>query len=149
MNRLTEHFFNVSAGVFSQSEVAVAIGGSDFSRDGLIKRAIAAGEILNVRRGLYCLAPRYQKSITSVYSLAQRIYGPSYISMETALSYHGWIPETVYGCTVASYKSAKEFNTPLGVFSYRRVPQRTFYSAVERRVDRDDSAATPFLQLPQ
>lgn len=132
MNRLTEHFFRAPTGVFTLSDVAVSVDGTDFSRHGLIKRAMSAGEILNIRRGLYCLAPEFQKKPVTVYSLAQRIYGPSYISMETALSYHGWIPEAVYACTCASFGNSKEFETPLGVFSYKRVPQHTFFLGVER-----------------
>ena len=61
MNRLTEHFVRNSTPVFSQADVAVSIGGSDYSRHGLIKRAMASGEILNIRRGLYCLAEPYRK----------------------------------------------------------------------------------------
>ena len=135
MNRLTEQFFKAPTGVFTQSDVAALVDGTDFSRHGLIKRAMSAGEILNIRRGLYCLAPEFQKKPVSVYSLAQRIYGPSYISMETALSHHGWIPEAVYACTCASFGNSKEFETPLGVFSYKRVPQHTFFLGVERRND--------------
>lgn len=132
MNRLTEQFFKAPTGVFTQSDVAASVDGTDFSRHGLIKRAMSAGEILNIRRGLYCLAPEFQKKPVSVYSLAQRIYGPSYISMETAMSYHGWIPEAVYACTCASFGNSKEFETPLGVFSYKRVPQQMFFLGIER-----------------
>jgi len=137
MNKLTERFFQSPAGVFTQPEVAVALDGSAFSRHGLVKRALAHREILNIRRGLYCLAPRYQKKPVSVYALAQRVYGPSYVSLETALRYHGWIPEAVFACTCASYGNAKEFNTPLGIFCYRRIPQRIFYAGVERCIDPD------------
>jgi predicted transcriptional regulator of viral defense system len=140
MNRLTEQFFHSPTGVFTQAEVAVALNGSAFSRHGLVKRALADGEILNIRRGLYCLAPRYQKRSINVFELAQHIYGPSYISLETALSYHGWIPEGVHACTCASFGNAKEFSTPLGVFSYRRIPQNTFYTGVARCVDQDGNA---------
>ena len=135
MNRLTERFFRAPTGVFTQSDVATLIDGTDFCRHGLIKRALAGGEILNVRRGLYCLAPKFQRKPISVYGLAEKIYGPSYISMETALSYHGWIPEAVYACTCASFGNSKEFKTPLGVFSYKRVPQHTFFLGVERCKD--------------
>lgn len=140
MNRVTQHFFNAPTGVFTQPEVAVAVAGSDFRRHGLVKRALANGEILDIRRGLYCLTPRYQKKPVNVYGLAQRVYGPSYISLETALSHHGWIPEGVYACTCVSFGRAKEFTTPLGLFSYKRVPQRTFYAGVERCVDADGNA---------
>jgi predicted transcriptional regulator of viral defense system len=132
MNKLTECFFRTSAGVFTQSDVAALVDGTDFSRHGLIKRAMSAGEILNIRRGLYCLAPEFRKKPISTYSLAERVYGPSYISMETALSYHGWIPEAVYACTCASFGNSKEFETPLGVFSYKRVPQHAFFLGVDR-----------------
>lgn len=135
MNKLTEQFFSSSSAVFTLSDVTATVEGTDFSRHGLIKRAMANGEILNIRRGLYCLAPKYQKKSVSVFSLAERVYGPSYISLETALSYHGWIPEAVYACTCVSFGNAKEFETPLGIFSYKRVPQRTFYSDVERCED--------------
>lgn len=135
MNRLTEHFFRAPTGVFTQTDVAASIDGTSFSRHGLVKRAIAGGEILNIRRGLYCLAPEYQKKPVSVFSVSEKVYGPSYISMETALSYHGWIPEAVYACTCTSFGNSKEFKTPLGVFSYKRVPQHAFYLGVQRSTD--------------
>jgi len=139
MNRLTEHFFGLSTGVFTQSDTEV-LDGTMFSRHGLIKRAISKGEILNIRRGLYCLAPRYQKRPVNIYALSQRIYGPSYVSPETALRYHEWIPEAVYACTCASLGNAKEFNTPMGIFSYKRILQQVFYTGVERIVDNDGNA---------
>ena len=146
MNKLTKEFFKTPTEIFSQADLAVAIGGSDFSRHGLVKRAMANGEILNIRRGLYCLAPEYQKKPISVFALAQYIHGPSYISLETAFSYHGLIPEAVYTCTSVTYHNAKEFDTPLGLFSYQHVPQRTFYFDVERCVDKNGNIffmATP------
>jgi hypothetical protein len=69
------------------------------------------------------------------YVLAQLVYGPSYVSLESALSWHGWIPEAVHTITSASFKKSKGFDTPLGLFSYERVPQKVFYAAVERRTD--------------
>jgi hypothetical protein len=64
--------------------------------------------------------------------LAQRIYGPSYISLETALSYHGWIPEAVYAITSASVDRSREIDTPIGHFSFTRIPQKVFYTEVTR-----------------
>ena len=135
MNKLTQYFFKADRPVFTQTDVAVAIEGTDFSRHGLIKRAIASGELLNVRRGLYCLAEPFQKKPVNVYGISQLVYGPSYVSLESTLSFHGWIPEAVYACTCVSFNSAKEFDTPLGLFSYKRVPQKAFYMGVDRCVD--------------
>jgi predicted transcriptional regulator of viral defense system len=140
MNKLTEQVFNsMPYGHFTSQDVATLFPGSEDRRYGLVKRAIAQGQILHIRRGLYCLAPKYQKINVSVYALAERIYGPSYISLESALSWHGWIPEAVHAVTSASFKKSKEFSTPLGVFSFERVPQKLFYAEVVRHTDESGS----------
>ncbi|MFZ2653943.1 MAG: hypothetical protein WAX69_03440 [Victivallales bacterium] len=136
MNKLTEKFFeNAANGCFTSQDVATLFPESGDKRYGLVKRAIAGGEIIHVRRGLYCLAPKFQKKKLNLQSLAQNLYGPSYISLESALAWHGWIPEAVYTLTSVSSGKSKEFNTPLGAFSYSRVPQRIFYVGVERLTD--------------
>lgn len=136
MNRLTEKIFNNAAnGYFSSQDVATLFPESEDKRYGLVKRAIAGGEIIHIRRGLYCLAPKFQKKKINFNALAQHIYGPSYISLESALSWHGWIPEAVYTLASVSSGKSKEFKTPMGAFSYNRVPQKIFYSGVERLTD--------------
>ena len=107
-------------------------GCSPDRRYGVIKRAIAKGELIHIRRGLYHLAKRYQRKNPNLFELAQWIYGPSYISFESALSYHGCIPESVYTVTSACYRNAKEFRTPSGIFIYKRIPYSMLYLGVER-----------------
>jgi len=136
MNKLTEKIFeNAPYGYFTSQDTATLFPESEDKRYGLVKRAIAGGEIIHIRRGLYCLAPKYQKKKINLYALAQHIYGPSYVSLESALSRHGWIPEAVYTLTSVSSGKSKEFKTPLGAFSYSRVPQKVFYTGVERLAD--------------
>ena len=136
MNELTEKIFEcVPYGDFTSHEVANLFPESEDRRFGLVKRAIANGEIIHIRRGLYCIAPKYQKKSINLHALAQHVYGPSYISLESALSWHEWIPEAVYTLTSVSFKKSKEFKTPLGMFSYTRVPQKIFYAGVERLAD--------------
>ncbi len=132
MNIITEKFLDVPTGIFTSTDVALTFPGTDDSRHAKVKRALASKEIQGVRRGLYCLARPYRRYPINVYALAQRVHGPSYVSMESALSYHGWIPESVRVCTSTNLGSAKKFRTPFGVFSYERVPQRIFYTGVER-----------------
>ncbi|NIA07502.1 MAG: hypothetical protein GWP14_07700 [Actinobacteria bacterium] len=126
-------------GVFSRSEIACWLGGSSDRQWGLVKRAIAAGEVVRIRRGLYCLAAKYLRRKVDPLVLAQRIYGPSYISLETALSCHGWIPEAVYTITSTSLNRSREFDTPIGRFSFTSVPQKTFYVGVVR-VEKEGSS---------
>jgi predicted transcriptional regulator of viral defense system len=136
MKKLTEKIFeNAPYGYFTSQDVATLFPESEDKRYGLVKRAIAGGEIIHIRRGLYCLAPKYQKKKINLYAVAQHIYGPSYVSLESALSRHGWIPEAVYTLTSVSSGKSKEFKTFLGAFSYNRVPQNVFYAGVERLTD--------------
>ena len=133
MQQLTEIALEKAvAGVFTRPEVDCWVGGSPNRQFGLLKRALKAGEVVRIHRGLYCLAAKYLRQKVDPFVLAQRIYGPSYISLETALSYHGWIPEAVYAVTSVSLDRSREFDTPLGHFSFMRVPQATFYSEVTR-----------------
>ncbi|MFW5760083.1 MAG: type IV toxin-antitoxin system AbiEi family antitoxin domain-containing protein [Cyclobacteriaceae bacterium] len=62
-----------------------------------------------------------------LYWSANRIYRHSYISMETALSYYGLIPEAVYTTTSVSTLKTASFDTPLGTFAYRHVKQALFF----------------------
>lgn len=97
-----------------------------------IKRLIAQNKLLPIRRGLYCVTEELGCTIKPhPFELAQRIYYPSYVSLESALSFHQLIPEAVYTTTSVSTKRSKEFNTPIGVFSYLRIPLENFYLQVE------------------
>lgn len=109
--------------------------GNDGPRlDALLKRSVATGEVLRIRRGLFCLANRYLHRRIHPFELAQQVHGPSYISMEAALAYHGWIPEAVYGVTSATGTRSRSFETPIGFFSYTRIPQIIFLAGVARVV---------------
>jgi hypothetical protein len=143
MQRLTEIVMEKAvAGVFTRTEVACWVGGSPDRQFSLLKRALAAGEVVRIHRGLYCLAAKYLRGQNiDPLALAQRIYGPSYISLETALSYHGWIPEAVYAVTSVACERSREFDTPLGRFSFTHIPQVTFFEEVARVEKKDDSSS--------
>jgi len=117
---------------FDDTELRVFLASSADRRYGLVKRALQQGSLLRIRRGLYCLPKHYRRRSLDVFELAQRIYAPSYISFETALSYHELIPEGVYTVTSASVKRSRDFDTPLGRFSFNTLPQLGFFTAVSR-----------------
>jgi hypothetical protein len=137
MQKLTETVLEKSdTGIFTLMELACWVGGSSNRRFALLKRALKSGEVIRIHRGLYCLPSNYLRRKLDPLVLAQRIYGPSYISLEAALSYHGWIPEAVYAITSTSMDRSREFDTPLGHFSFTRIPQKVFYTKVTR-VEKD------------
>jgi len=133
MQRMTETVLEKSdTGAFTLLELSQWVGGTSNRQFALLKRALKSGEVIRIHRGLYCLATKYLRRKPDPLVFAQLIHGPSYISLETALSYHGWIPEAVYAITSASMDRAREFETPFGHFSFTRIPQKVFYTEVTR-----------------
>lgn len=84
------------------------------------------GVLLRVKKGLYVFGPDYARGAYSVEILANLIYGPSYISMEYALSHYGLIPERVEVVTSVTPKRDKEFKSPVGLFTYRYLHPRKY-----------------------
>lgn len=58
---------------------------------------------------------------------ANRIYQPAYLSLETALSYHGLIPEGVYSLTSVTTRKTQIYTTPLGHFSYQQLKPALYF----------------------
>lgn len=137
-------------GVFTRKQAALWVGSCDARLDALLKRAVASGEVWRVRKGLYCLSDRYTRGRINPLELAQRIHGPSYVSLEAALSHHGWIPEAVCAVTSVALGRSRAFDTPVGLFSFTRVPQNRFLAGVRRTsYERGDAffLATPLKAL--
>lgn len=85
------------------------------------------GYIKKIVRGYYLFSDNENKPEEMMFLIANKIYRPSYISFETALSYYGIIPEGVYQITSAVSKKTATFHTQVGDFVYRSVkPQLMF-----------------------
>ena len=84
-----------------------------------LSRWYAAGKIYQLRRGWYCLAPLSQKATPHPFLIANRIHPGSYVSLQSALSYYGMIPEGVPVTTSVTTGRPQSFQTPLGLFDYR------------------------------
>ena len=101
---------------------------------------IKKGEVIKIRRGLYL--PGDAKAY-SLKILANIIYGPSYVSFESALSYYGLIPEKVQAITSACFNKNKNklFQTPVGTFVYKYINTKVYAYEICRLEENE----TPFL----
>jgi predicted transcriptional regulator of viral defense system len=84
------------------------------------------GYIRKVIKGYYVLADKALDEKV-LFEIANRIYAPSYVSFEMALSYYGLIPESVYGVTSASTRKTSHFKTPIGAFIYRTIRPKLYF----------------------
>lgn len=80
------------------------------------------GLIEPIKKGMYITG----RSLSSVRPenalLANHILGPSYLSMESALSYYGLIPEKVFAVTSMTTKASRKFQTSIGQYTYTNLP---------------------------
>jgi predicted transcriptional regulator of viral defense system len=60
-----------------------------------LSRWTAAGKLYQLRRGLYALAPPYQKTSPHPFLIANRLVRASYVSLQAALAHYSLIPEHV------------------------------------------------------
>lgn len=90
------------------------------------KRLEHEGEIIRLKKGLYVASPRISRMELSPFLLANHIYGPSYVSMQTALRYYGLIPETVYSIQSMTTGVARGYENTVGIFNYIHVPARYY-----------------------
>jgi predicted transcriptional regulator of viral defense system len=109
---------NVEGEVFDYQVLLDALAEYRKPRD-KITRLLASGAIVRLKKGLYCFGEAFRKEPLSREYLANLIYGPSYVSLEYALSHHGLIPERVETVTSVTTRRSRDFETPFGTFSYR------------------------------
>lgn len=109
--------------VFSLQDIRKTVGNSSYRQ---LDRWEKKGYIKKIRRGFYCFEDQKLDQDFLFYT-ANKIYAPSYISLEMALSFYDFIPEGVFQVTSVSAKKTTSFYTPIGNFSYRRVTPRLFW----------------------
>lgn len=86
-----------------------------------ISELIKSGQLTSLRRGLYVPGPENDLPVPDLFLVANHLRGPSYVSMESALSYRGMIPERVYEVSSVTLKTSKIYTTPIGRFSYQHL----------------------------
>lgn len=124
--------------LLNDRQLARLLGGSDDRRYGQVKRALKSGDLIRVKRGNYVLSDDYREQPVHPYALAQSLVIGSYISMETALAFHGWIPEAVYTTVSVTpgRKSKQVEHESFGRFEFNPLAlhRSGFLTGVERHV---------------
>jgi hypothetical protein len=86
--------------------------------DELVKQEL----LTQVKRGFYIPGPKLHLASPEPFLIANHLYGPSYVSLDSALSYLSIIPERVYETSSVTPNLPKAYRTPIGKFSYTRLP---------------------------
>jgi hypothetical protein len=87
-----------------------------------IHELLKSGILKSIKKGLYMIGSGLNGGRPESFLLANHILGPSYVSMDSSLSFYGLIPEQVFEISSMTVKASRKFNTEIGVFSYTKLP---------------------------
>jgi len=86
---------------------------------------IKKGYLVRLRNGLYAFARDVDRIKRE--EVAHLLYPPSYISLESALSFYGFIPEMVHANTSVTARINRRFDNCFGGFIYRHIKNSLFW----------------------
>jgi len=108
--------------IFTTQEFINVFGMSRSVASVKLTRYKQAGYLISPRRSVYYL----MGEVDDKYKIANKVYAPSYISLDSALSKYDLIPETVYTLTSVTTKATREFTDDQAVYRYYRIKKQAF-----------------------
>jgi hypothetical protein len=114
--------------IFSKNDIVLA-GGKIY--DYQLTRWVKKGYLLKIKNGIYIFKRDYEKIKGE--EIATALYQPSYLSLESALSAYGFIPEIVYSYVSVTGKTNRTFDNKFGHFIYRHLKTELFWGYREVR----------------
>lgn len=99
-----------------------------------LDRWVRAGKVVMLRRSVYGLREPYARRPWHPFVGANALRKASYVSLQSALNYHGLIPEDVPVVTSVTTRRPEAIETPVGRFTFRHVSKRMFFGFAEREV---------------
>ena len=121
----------IQTDIFDYQTLTEALKDFTYPRDkitDLLRKKI----IIRVKKGLYIFNETYRRNPISRELLANLIYGPSYVSAEYALHYHGIVPERSEALTSVTLGRSRKFHTPVGLYIYRMIPASAYQIGMTR-----------------
>ena len=128
-------------------ETGFLLAGNANSKDVILQlsRWTKAGRFHQIRRGLYALATPYQKVKPHPFLVANRMVRASFVSCQSALEFHGLIPEHTPAVVSVTTSRPGRWKTPLGDFEFRHIKKELFsgYQLSDLGVGQKAFVATP------
>lgn len=122
LHQVEEKLFSLNIKIFTPDDLRVMFNVSQRAVEGFLNYNCKKGAFVRLKKGFYTL----KRNPASEFVIANKIYSPSYISLETALSYYHLIPETVYAVTSVTTKPTREFEVISRLFEYRKIKKEAY-----------------------
>ena len=130
LHKVEEQLVSSGSKIFTTSNLMVMFGVEKRAAGAFVSYNVKKGAFLRLKAGLFSL----KNNLPSEYAIANRLYFPSYISFDTALSYYRLIPETIYTVTSVTSKPTREFEVNGLSFDYRRIKKEAFTGYIPKKI---------------
>lgn len=107
---------------FNASSLSRFLGVSQPAAQKLLERYAKKGVFIRLKRDLYVL----EDNQPPIFLIANKLYSPSYLSFETALSFHGVIPESIFSIVSATSQPTRTFEALGQEFVYHKIKEGSF-----------------------
>ncbi len=131
---------------FLQSDLAKLFSVEPQAMRNQLQRWKNKGLIISLKRGVYLLNQEERTNSISRQVIAANLYTPSYISLETALSYYKLIPEKIVSLTSVTTRKTKTFQNKEGLFIYRHLMKEAYFGF---QLMRDEYGFPYFMAEPE
>ena len=92
-----------------------------------LTRWVNSRRIYQLRRGLYSIAPPYQKIQPHPFLVANHLQRSSYVSLQSALAFYDLIPENVNTIVSVTTGRPERLETPQGIFEFRHIKSNLLF----------------------
>jgi len=108
-----------------------------------------SGKIIQLRRGLYAIAPPYRKTKPHPFAVANLLQHASYVSLQSALAFHGLIPDAVQVTLSAAAGRPERLETPLGIFEFRHIKPEYLHGYRMTRLESSQPGQPALVATPE
>ncbi|MBU1127431.1 MAG: hypothetical protein ABIH88_02525 [Patescibacteria group bacterium] len=148
LHQVEKELFAKNIKIFTPQDLSVMFGAGKRAVGGFLGYNVKKQAFVQLKKTLYSL----RNDLPSEFVLANRIYSPSYISLDSALAYYHLIPETVYSVTSVTSKAAREFEAIGRSFEYHKIKKSAYAGYLPKLIDEEvvfiatpEKAAADFL----
>lgn len=117
--------------IFTALDLCQLFGASKRASDAFLSYNARRGLLIRLKQGFYS----FSRSLPHDFLIANKIYSPSYVSLDTALSFYSLIPETVYSVISVTTKKTNRFLVGNKEFVYHKIKTSAFLGYKLTRVD--------------
>lgn len=130
LHEVTEKLLELNLKIFRPADLKVMFKVKDRAVRGFLNYNVKKEAFVRLKPGLYALKRNFPED----FFLANTLYSPSYVSLDTALSYYNLIPESVYAVTSITTKPTREFVINKRFFEYRKIKKEAYTGFVPQEL---------------